>query len=78
MNGILTTTVFCNEYCEEDARGNRMLRIALLGCGRIGVMHATNIASHRRAELAGVFDIRADAAMRSVKDGRTVKVSEIA
>jgi myo-inositol 2-dehydrogenase / D-chiro-inositol 1-dehydrogenase len=55
-----------------------MLRIALLGCGRIGVMHATNIASHRRAELAGVFDIRADAAMRSVKDGRTVKVSEIA
>ena len=39
-----------------------MLRIALLGCGRIGVMHAANIASHRRAELAGVFDIRAEAA----------------
>ena len=39
-----------------------MLRIALLGCGRIGVMHAANIASHKRAELAGVFDIRAEAA----------------
>ncbi len=37
-----------------------MLRIALLGCGRIGVMHAANIASHKRAELA-------EAALRSVK-----------
>ena len=24
-----------------------MLRIAVLGCGRIGVMHAANIAAHR-------------------------------
>lgn len=34
-----------------------MLRIAVLGCGRIGRMHAANIAAHRRAELAGVFDV---------------------
>lgn len=39
-----------------------MLRIALLGCGRIGVMHAQNIAAHRQSQLAGVFDIRKDAA----------------
>ena len=39
-----------------------MIRIAVLGCGRIGVMHAANIASHPRARLAGVFDIHAPAA----------------
>ncbi len=39
-----------------------MLNIALLGCGRIGVMHADNIARHPRAQLAGVFDINAKAA----------------
>ena len=39
-----------------------MTRIAVLGCGRIGVMHAANIAAHPRAELAGVYDIAAAAA----------------
>ena len=39
-----------------------MTRIAVLGCGRIGVMHAANIASHPRAGLAGVYDIAAAAA----------------
>ena len=34
-----------------------MVKIAVLGCGRIGRMHADNIAAHQRAELAGVFDI---------------------
>lgn len=34
-----------------------MLRIAVLGCGRIGRMHAENIHAHPRAELAGVFDV---------------------
>ena len=29
-----------------------MLRIAVLGCGRIGRMHAANIAAHPRATLA--------------------------
>ena len=33
-----------------------MLRIAVLGCGRIGRMHAANIARHPRAKLATVFD----------------------
>lgn len=39
-----------------------MIRIAVLGCGRIGVMHAANIAAHPRASLAGVYDIHAPAA----------------
>ena len=34
-----------------------MIRIAVLGRGRIGRMHADNIAAHPRAELAGVFDV---------------------
>lgn len=34
-----------------------MLRIAVLGCGRIGRMHAENIHNHPRAALAGVFDV---------------------
>ncbi|MGI9506233.1 MAG: inositol 2-dehydrogenase [Geminicoccaceae bacterium] len=34
-----------------------MIRIAVLGCGRIGRMHATNIAAHARADLAAVYDI---------------------
>jgi myo-inositol 2-dehydrogenase/D-chiro-inositol 1-dehydrogenase len=39
-----------------------MIRIAVLGCGRIGVMHAANIAAHPRAGLAAVFDINRAAA----------------
>lgn len=42
-----------------------MLRIAVLGCGRIGVMHAANIAAHPRARLAGVQDIVAAAAEKT-------------
>jgi len=34
-----------------------MVRIAVLGCGRIGRMHADNIAVHPRAALAAVFDV---------------------
>ncbi len=34
-----------------------MLRFGLLGAGRIGRMHARNLASHPKAELVGVFDI---------------------
>jgi myo-inositol 2-dehydrogenase/D-chiro-inositol 1-dehydrogenase len=39
-----------------------MLRIAVLGCGRIGRMHAANVAAHPRARLAAVYDIDAQAA----------------
>lgn len=39
-----------------------MLAIAVLGCGRIGRMHARNVAAHPRTNLAGVFDINGAAA----------------
>ena len=39
-----------------------MLSIAVLGCGRIGSMHAANIATHKRARLAGVYDANPQAA----------------
>jgi len=39
-----------------------MVRFAVLGCGRIGRMHALNLARHPRAELAYVYDIVEDAA----------------
>lgn len=39
-----------------------MLRIAVLGCGRIGQMHAANVARHPRAELAMVYDVHTPAA----------------
>lgn len=39
-----------------------MVRIAVLGCGRIGRMHAANIAAHPRAGLGGVFDLHRPAA----------------
>ncbi len=40
-----------------------MLKIAVLGCGRIGRMHAENIARHPRAALAGVYDIHQPSAV---------------
>lgn len=39
-----------------------MPRISVLGCGRIGRMHADNIATHPRADLAGVFDVHGPSA----------------
>jgi myo-inositol 2-dehydrogenase/D-chiro-inositol 1-dehydrogenase len=39
-----------------------MVSFAILGCGRIGRMHARNIKAHPRAELVGVYDVAAKAA----------------
>ena len=39
-----------------------MLKFAVLGCGRIGRMHARNIAAHPRAELVSVYDVATEAA----------------
>jgi len=54
-----------------------MLRLAVLGCGRIGRMHAENIHVHSQAELAGVFDV-VDAASSAVADALNVKKFESA
>ena len=35
----------------------KVLSIGLLGCGRIGVMHAANIHAHPKTRLAAVYDI---------------------
>jgi myo-inositol 2-dehydrogenase/D-chiro-inositol 1-dehydrogenase len=54
-----------------------MLRIAVLGCGRIGRMHAANIAVHPRAQLAAVYDIdRQSAEVVATKHG--VRAAETA
>jgi myo-inositol 2-dehydrogenase / D-chiro-inositol 1-dehydrogenase len=39
-----------------------MLRVAVLGCGRIGRMHAANVARHPRTTLSMVYDIDSAAA----------------
>jgi myo-inositol 2-dehydrogenase / D-chiro-inositol 1-dehydrogenase len=41
-----------------------VLRIAVLGCGRIGQMHAANVGRHARATLAGVYDVHKPSADR--------------
>jgi myo-inositol 2-dehydrogenase/D-chiro-inositol 1-dehydrogenase len=42
-----------------------MVGIAVLGCGRIGRLHARNLARHPRAQLTAVFDVVADAAHKT-------------
>ena len=50
-----------------------VLSIGLLGCGRIGVMHAANIHAHPKTRLATVYDIDASA-MKGVADAHGVAV----
>ncbi len=50
-----------------------MLRVGLLGAGRIGQVHAMNIAGHARSELVAVADVNQDAA-RSVAMSYGAKV----
>lgn len=73
-----------------------MLRIALLGPGRIGRKHAENIAAHHLEASGGIFRavetgtspedgfedgrlalVLAEAALRSVAEGRAIHVNEI-
>jgi len=42
--------------------------VAVLGCGRIGRIHAANLARHPRAQLAAVFDIENETARQTAKD----------
>ncbi len=57
-----------------------MVQIAVLGVGRIGRMHAQNIALHPRASLAGLYDIDEAAASEisaSLKTRRFDSVEEV-
>ena len=40
-----------------------MIRFGVLGCGRIGRMHADNLAAHPKAELAWAYDVARPAAV---------------
>jgi len=44
-----------------------MTRIAIFGCGRIGRMHAANIAKHPRTDLVSVFDVVDEAAKQTAE-----------
>jgi myo-inositol 2-dehydrogenase/D-chiro-inositol 1-dehydrogenase len=45
-----------------------MVGIAVLGCGRIGRIHARNLARHPRARLVRVFDVLAQAAQQTAAE----------
>lgn len=45
-----------------------MVGIAVLGCGRIGRIHAANLARHPRAQLAAVFDVAHEIARQTAGD----------
>ncbi len=47
-----------------------MVNIAVLGCGRIGAMHARNIARRETAALAAVYDVRRAAAEAAAHGAR--------
>ena len=53
-----------------------MINIALIGCGRIGQMHAANLQAHRRARLHSVFDAHLASAERAAQlQGTSVAAS---
>ena len=54
-----------------------MLRFALLGCGRIGSVHAKNIITNLQAELLGVYDINSVLAESLAKELSVKKLSDI-
>ena len=43
-----------------------MIRFALFGAGRIGIMHAANIAAHAEAQLTNVYDVHQPSAAKVV------------
>lgn len=45
-----------------------MIGVAVLGCGRIGRVHARNLARQRRARLVTVFDTQADATRQTAAE----------
>lgn len=54
-----------------------MLNIGLLGAGRIGQVHAKNVAAHPECRVAAVSDINADAAARlATSCGAEVRATE--
>ena len=44
------------------------VRFSIFGAGRIGAVHAANVATHRRAELRFVYDVSRDAALELTQE----------
>jgi myo-inositol 2-dehydrogenase/D-chiro-inositol 1-dehydrogenase len=55
-----------------------MVSIAVLGAGRIGQIHARNVALHPRARLAGVLDASSQAAksLANATNSKTVNLEQ--
>jgi myo-inositol 2-dehydrogenase / D-chiro-inositol 1-dehydrogenase len=45
-----------------------MIGVAVIGCGRIGRVHAANVAHHPRARLIAVYDVAADLAGKAASE----------
>ncbi len=54
-----------------------MLRLGLFGAGRIGGMHARNLAAHPEVELAGIFDIDAAASAEAARQTGSKAVDSV-
>jgi myo-inositol 2-dehydrogenase/D-chiro-inositol 1-dehydrogenase len=58
--------------------GIRMLKIAVLGTGLIGSVHAKNVARHPGAELAAVYDVNVEFAKRAAATTGTKVAADVA
>ena len=54
-----------------------MLGMAVLGCGRIGRIHAGNLAQHPRAKLISVYDLAADTARQAAGELGSKRVGSL-
>ena len=52
-----------------------MFGMAVIGCGRIGRMHARNLSQHPRVELISVYDIVAKSAADTASSVRPCTVA---
>ena len=48
-------------------KNNRKLRVGVIGCGRISVMHFVSIASVEETELVACCDVKRDRAEAAAK-----------
>lgn len=60
---------FAADHKSAAREGNNMLKFGLLGAGRIGRIHAANLASHRGAQLVAAYDPDITAAQAVAGDG---------
>lgn len=54
-----------------------MIKLGLLGAGRIGRIHAKNLAAHARIELVGIYDIDANASAAAAREAGAACVDSV-